>query len=87
MAGDCCSMIYSRCLLLLQFLWEFRWAVALLGGKLLQLPKIKQYIFEFFFQHVKIFFISSFFAHVMVELECSGRHVSRTTPDVAYILI
>ena len=87
MAGDCCSMICSRCLLHLQFLLKFKWVIALLGGMLLHLPKINQHNFGFFFQHVKKNFLSDFFAHVIVELESTHRHLSKTTFDFSYILV
>ena len=71
----------------MQFLLKFRWVFALLGGMLLHLPKIKQHNFGFFFQQVKKIFISELFAHVMIELESTHRHLSKTTFDFAYILI
>ena len=87
MAGDCCSMICIRCLLQLQFSLKSRWVIALLGGILLHLQKIKQHNFGFFFQHVKKISISELFAHVMIELKSTHRHLSKTTFDFAYILI
>ena len=86
MVGDCFFMFSSWWLLHSWVLHQiYVGDCSFSGGKLLHLSKIKQHNFEFFFQHVKN--ISELFVHVMVELESTHRHLSKTFFDFAYILI